>query len=83
MAATSDDQKPIKQEYGRWIWAHDVERYVYDNYTSALDHLQTGGSTPFHNTNIPPGYVHQDWSVDKMMADVEQGKDVNLGGDWS
>lgn len=68
-------------EYGRWIWKHDPEEYVYGNFTQALDHLQNG--TPFQNTNIPPGYVHKSWSVDQVMADIEEGKPVELEGDWS
>ncbi|KAK7748215.1 hypothetical protein SLS62_008766 [Diatrype stigma] len=75
------DASKVKIEYGRWIWKHDPEQYVYDNYTQALDHLQHG--TPFQNTNIPPGYVHKPWSVDQIMADIEEGKPVELEGDWS
>lgn len=68
-------------EYGRWIWAHDPEQYVYDKFAAALDHLQTGA--PFQNTNIPPGYVHAPWSVDQLMAEIDEGKSLDFDGDWS
>ncbi|KAI3394531.1 hypothetical protein diail_2580 [Diaporthe ilicicola] len=42
-----------KPQYGRWIWAHNPERYAYENYGKALRNLVEG--TPFQNTNIPPG----------------------------
>lgn len=78
---TAKDPSKIKTEYGKWIWAHDPEKYAYDNYGKALDHVRSGA--PFQNTNIPPGYVHRPWSVDQVMADIEAGKPLELEGDWS
>ena len=67
-------------EYGSWIWKHDPETYVYDNYDKARDNVLNGSS--FQNTNIPPGHVYEPWSVDQLMADVQAGKEVVRSGDW-
>ncbi|KAK6822017.1 hypothetical protein PG987_014842 [Apiospora arundinis] len=82
-AKTADTKKSkdLKPEQGRWLWKHDPEKYVHENFGKALDHLQKGN--PFQNTNIPPGYVHEEWSVDELMARVEKNEPLNLGGDWS
>jgi hypothetical protein len=71
----------IKPEYGQWIWRHEPEQYVHDNYSKALDHVQNG--TPFQNTNIPPGYVHESWGVDELMAKIKEGDILEFAGDWA
>ncbi|KAK8117031.1 uncharacterized protein PG998_005312 [Apiospora kogelbergensis] len=73
--------KDLKPEQGRWLWKHEPEKYVYENFAKALDHVQEGA--PFQNTNIPPGYVHEEWFVDELMARVEKNEPLDLGGDWS
>ncbi|KAK8044011.1 hypothetical protein PG993_004035 [Apiospora rasikravindrae] len=80
---TADSKKTedLVPEQGRWLWGHDPEKYVQENFPTALDHLQKG--TPFKNTNIPLGYVHEEWAVDELMARVERNEPLNLGGDWS
>ncbi|KAK7943969.1 uncharacterized protein PG986_013082 [Apiospora aurea] len=82
-AKTADRKKTedLVPEQGRWLWGHDPEKYVQENFPEALDHLQKG--TPLRNTNIPPGYVHEEWSVDELRARVERNEPLNLGGDWS
>ena len=75
------DRKRLTPEYGRWIWLHDADKYVYDNYDKAHDHVQSG--VPFHNTNVPPGYVYEPWSVNQLMADVQGGEEVARSGNWT
>ena len=34
--------------------------------------------------NFPPGYRYEAWSIDDIMSDLKEGKEVDLGaGDWS
>ncbi|KAJ5777658.1 hypothetical protein N7520_000904 [Penicillium odoratum] len=65
---------------GTWIWQHDPEQYAIENYTSALAHL--AGGSAFHNTNIPPGYVYQPWTIDGLLKALEMGEEIVLDGDW-
>ena len=81
MKAVERDPSIIKPEHGQWIWKHNPEQYARDNYTKALEHLQTG--TAFQNTNIPPGYTYEPWFVDNLMADLEAGRPIKFAGDWS
>lgn len=70
-----------KPEYGRWIWAHNPERYAYDNYGKALRSLVDG--TPFQNTNIPPGYNYKPWTLHELYERIDKGENVDFEGDWS
>lgn len=70
-----------KPEYGRWIWAHNPERYAYDNYGKALRSLVDG--TPFQNTNIPPGYNYKPWSLHEIYEQIDKGVKPEFDGDWS
>lgn len=70
-----------KPEYGRWIWAHNPERYAYDNYGKALKSLVDG--SPFQNTNIPPGYNYKPWSLHELYGRIDKGEKVQFEGDWS
>ncbi|KAK6082189.1 FAD binding domain protein [Seiridium cupressi] len=60
---------------------HDPEKYVYENYSKALDHLKNGAQ--FLNTNIPPGHTHEDWTVDELLAKIDEGESIVFNGDWS
>ncbi|ETS78337.1 hypothetical protein PFICI_10399 [Pestalotiopsis fici W106-1] len=79
--AVSRDPSKIKTEQGQWMWRHEPEKYAYDNYHPALEHLQNGAE--FANTNIPRGHVHEDWTVDELMAKIEKGEPIEFDGDWS
>ncbi|KAK7699624.1 hypothetical protein SLS64_011578 [Diaporthe eres] len=70
-----------KPEYGRWIWAHNPERYAYDNYGKALRSLVDG--SPFQNTNIPPGYNYKPWSLQELYGRIDKGEKLEFEGDWS
>ncbi len=79
--AIAQDSKNVRSEVGRWIWKHNPERYAYQNYGNALDYLMSGA--PFQNTNIPPGYEYEPWTIDQLFAKIDGGKKVKFGGDWS
>lgn len=75
------DAKDVRPEYGWWIWAHNPERYASEMYEKAAQHLVDGA--PFQNTNIPPGYVYQPWTMDRIYGMVKAGKALKFEGDWS
>lgn len=76
-----EDASGVKSQYGWWIWAHNPERYSYDNYGKALRSLVDG--TPFENTNIPRGYKYQPWSLKDIYETLERGEKLKFEGDWS
>ncbi|KAI0135212.1 hypothetical protein F4814DRAFT_454506 [Daldinia grandis] len=47
---------------GKWLWAHNPEKYATENFRKACEHLETG--SPFDNTNLPPGYKWSGWTVE-------------------
>lgn len=71
----------------KWIFSHDPEAYVYENYDEVVQAIRAGakyitdvGSLP---ANYPPGYKYEAWSIEKIMKDVRAGKPVELGdGRW-
>lgn len=69
--------------FGRWMWGHSSEKYASVQYHKALLHLKTGA--PFENTNLPPGHVFEDWTMDGEVAKEAAGIPSTLkdNGDWS
>ncbi|KNG45403.1 fad binding domain-containing protein [Stemphylium lycopersici] len=65
---------------GDWLMCHDPEKYTYDNYHKAAEHLLTGA--PFKNTNIPPGYEYKPWTVRELLAASDRGEEVEDEGLW-
>lgn len=67
---------------GRWIWAHDAEKYARENYAQCLASLKAG--KPFENTNLPPGHVYQEWSLQSEKERMAAGIRSNLkqNGYW-
>ncbi|KAF7548609.1 hypothetical protein G7Z17_g6938 [Cylindrodendrum hubeiense] len=49
-----------------WLYGHDAEKYAGEKYEEAASHILNG--TPFVSTNIPEGYVYEEWTVEEMMA---------------
>ena len=79
-AAKKNPQKLIEQ-VGRWINLHDPEEYVYQNWSKCVNHLVSGAS--FENTNTPPGYTYEPWTIDELLnASAEENETVDPG-DWS
>ena len=79
--AVPTDSNAIKPETGRWIWGHNPDRYTYDNYAKALNHLLSGA--PFRSTNIPPGYAPHLWTIEEFLAKLKTGEPIEFEGDWS
>ncbi len=49
-----------------WLYCHDAEQYARDRVAEAAKSVETG--EPFLSTNTPEGHVHEDWTVEMMMA---------------
>jgi hypothetical protein len=56
----------LKMPQPDWLLGGDAEKYAYDNYEAVISHVENG--TPFTNTNLPEDYVHEDWTIDSMLA---------------
>ncbi|KAI0455921.1 FAD/NAD(P)-binding domain-containing protein [Xylaria acuta] len=85
MSLLDEGGNPFENAFhlGRWIWQHNPEDYAREQFTAALDHLQTG--TPFENTNLPKGHVYEDWDVESELKKQAAGVPSQLmsNGDWS
>lgn len=80
-AIEDQDASKVRPEYGWWLLAHNPEHYAYRNYGKALRHLVEG--TEFQNTNIPPGYVYEPWTLKEVYDTLNRGEKLRLEGDWS
>lgn len=49
-----------------WLYGADATRYAYENAKAAIQSVQTG--VPFISTNVPDGYVHEDWTAEDVRA---------------
>ncbi|KAK0207111.1 hypothetical protein DFS33DRAFT_1257629 [Desarmillaria ectypa] len=56
-----------------WLLKHDSEKYAYDNYAACAKHVMDG--TSFTNTNIPPGYIYEPWTVEGLLGAVREGEE--------
>lgn len=65
---------------GRWLYEHDAEQYVYDNWNACVSHVMDG--SPFENTNIPSGYKYEPWTMEALMETVKNGQTAGDVGDW-
>ncbi|KAI1327941.1 FAD/NAD(P)-binding domain-containing protein [Xylariaceae sp. FL0255] len=85
MSLLDEGKNPFEGAFhlGRWIWQHTPEAYAREQFKAALDHLQSGA--PFENTNLPPGHMFEDWTVDDEMKKQVAGipSDLMSNGDWS
>jgi hypothetical protein len=62
---------------GKWLHNHDAEGYVHGKWELCKVALET--RQVFKNTNLPPGYAYQPWTIDEMLA----GKILVDEGDWT
>ncbi|OAG02158.1 monooxygenase [Paraphaeosphaeria sporulosa] len=80
------DPKKAQPKHPKWVWAHDPEEYVYDNYEKCLKGMRAGvplDQDPNIPPNYPPGYKWEPWNIDEIMRDLEAGVAVELGsGNW-
>lgn len=56
----------LKLPQPRWLNGSDAEQYAIDNFDAAVKSLKDG--TPFQSSNVPEGHVHEDWTIETMMA---------------
>ncbi|KAH8690554.1 hypothetical protein BGW36DRAFT_432352 [Talaromyces proteolyticus] len=68
------------QSIGRWLSDHDPEQYVYDNWQACLNHITSGA--PFKNTNLPPGYSYEPWTMEGLMKMSQNGQLAADPGEW-
>jgi len=73
--AFKKDAGYIKAPQPIWLDSHNAEQYAYDHAEAAANHIKTPDS-PFTSINLPDGHVHEDWTVETMMAlEKEQAKE--------
>ncbi|KAK0491386.1 hypothetical protein IW261DRAFT_1354932 [Armillaria novae-zelandiae] len=75
------DPKALGKLVGDWLAKHDSEKYAYENYDACAKHITEG--TPFTNTNIPPGYIYEPWTVQDLVNAANEGRVVQDTGNWS
>jgi len=80
-AAKADPRKfaPIVP---KWIFTHDPEKYVYDNYDDVVKSFEDGAA-PFVSTNVPPGSTYKPWTMHELLEDIRNNRQVPMEGDWS
>lgn len=54
-----------------WLLGSDATQYAKDNFEGVKASIENG--TSFKSQNIPPGHVHEDWTVETML-EYEGGK---------
>lgn len=55
-----------------WLVGSDARQYAITRLDEVVDSVKNG--TLFVSKNLPEGYVHEDWTVEIMMA--QEGKQV-------
>ncbi|GAB7330148.1 hypothetical protein MBLNU13_g01824t1 [Cladosporium sp. NU13] len=80
------DPRKSSPRLPKWIWEHDAERHAHDNYQNCAEDLQNGIRLEDDERippNFPKGYKFEPWSIDEIMEDLKEGKEVDLGaGEW-
>lgn len=81
MEKVGSDPEKVKARVPKWIFMLDPEKYVDENYNTASASLC--GGPEFINTNIPPGYTPDAWTLEGVEKLHAEGKGIELTGDWS
>ena len=81
--ALERDPSKFKATMPKWIWSHNPVEYAVKNYRSALESVEKG--MPFENTNLPPGYKYEPWTIASETEKESMGQMTTLRntGDWS
>ncbi|KAM5346043.1 hypothetical protein ACJ41O_009048 [Fusarium nematophilum] len=61
----------LKIPQPEWLYSGDAEKYGYEQFDAVVAHLTQG--KPFRNTNVPPNFEHDDWSI-KTMSELDKKK---------
>lgn len=64
--AVKNDPDVIRMPQPAWLYGADAEKYAYDNAQAVIKAIEEG--TRFVSTNVPEGHVHEDWTIESMMA---------------
>lgn len=81
------DPRKSSPKLPKWVWSHDPEAHVHQNYAACVDGMKKGIRVEDDERippNFPPGYKYERWTIDDIMEDLHNGREVDLGaGDWS
>lgn len=69
--AVAKDPDFLKFRQPEWLVGIDAGDYASENYAAVVKNLADG--SPFTPTNVPPGYVHEDWTVEDLL-EKEKGQ---------
>lgn len=64
--AVKRNSEYLKMPQPEWIYCHDARKYAYDRCAEVAKSIEEG--TDFTSKNLPEGYVHEDWTVEMMLA---------------
>lgn len=64
--AVAVDPSILRLPQPAWLLGVDAREYAEENFNAVVAHLQHG--TPFTSTNVPPGFVYEDWTIESMLA---------------
>ena len=70
----------VKPRFGKWMWDHDPERYVVENWGACREGMV--GGREFRNSNTPKGYTYEKWTLDDMLRTEKEGRKIELRGEW-
>lgn len=56
----------LKMPQPLWLFNFQAEEYAKGKMADVVKSVKKG--TAFSSTNLPEGYVHEDWTVEMMMA---------------
>jgi len=71
--AVAQNPEVLKLPQPMWLNGIDAQSYAQENFDGVVAHLQS--RAPFTSTNIPEGHIHEDWTIDEMLA--FEGKKVD------
>ncbi|KAJ3547719.1 hypothetical protein NM208_g1364 [Fusarium decemcellulare] len=69
----SKNPEILKFPQPAWLLGSDAVKYAEDNFEAVKAHIEKGAV--FQSTNVPDGHVHQDWTIEMMLAN--EGKRVD------
>ncbi|KAI1618324.1 hypothetical protein EDD36DRAFT_449989 [Exophiala viscosa] len=64
--AVSKNPEVLKFPQPAWLNGIDAGDYATRRCEEVVAHLE--GGAPFASTNIPDGFVHEDWTIEEMLA---------------
>lgn len=64
--AVASNPDILKFPQPAWLLGTNAVTYAEDNFDAVRSHIEKG--TTFTSTNIPPGHVHENWTIEKMLA---------------